>query len=686
MVPDRLSYRPEIDGLRAIAVISVILFHLDIDLFGGGFVGVDIFFVLSGYLITDMLYREIAENRFSLAGFYERRARRLAPALFVVFIACLVAACFIYTRAQMADFGASLFHAVFAVSNFFFYFNSGYFDAEAHMRPLLHTWSLSVEEQFYLIWPVLMLLAARFLKVRGYIVATLALVFSSIAIAEFWLSTDPAAAFYLLPARLGELAIGAVCVWLVPMMPQRPALHVGFYVIGLCGILASIFLYTAEMRFPGISVLLPTVSTALLVIATPPAGLGKVLINPVMKWAGLVSYSAYLVHWPMIVFYKAATFEQPDMTVKAAIFVATFVLSYLMYRLVEQPFRHPPAQRRLKPGRTGLVTMTAMLAIAFFAVNGWAGQGWLLVNKGSDAKQEIAAIIEAASDRRREAVMADGCNVRATGRKFNPGDCFRTEPDRFNVLVLGSSYAADDTIVLQTAYPEANIRKLTAQGCVARPGASADDPACRVAGEYMEAHREDIARFDLVIVSHNWTWRHYELDPDFLAGPMLDFLRQLDLPVALVGGRGRLKADIGSYLQQFDLVGPDTTLGAEHVLEETDDINFIVRDMAREYGVAFVPVYDILRDDGALPFFATGKYPVYIDNGHFSLEGMAYAARQWKQYYPSIEMLAEDSAIETGPSQGPRPPVTAHASAATLEAQKVEQSEADAADDATPGD
>jgi len=316
-----LKYRPDIDGLRAIAVISVLIYHLQESLLPGGFVGVDIFFVISGYLITKLIFTELSSTgTFSFKNFYLRRIRRLFPALFATLLFSLVLAYKLFSPSHLIEFAQSLIASIFSLSNFFFWNQSGYFDSDNFLKPLLHTWSLSVEEQFYLIWPALLLglfafkrkkIIPFFIIIMGIVSLLLnVFVFSDTLTTSTWFSNQESetlfdvksTAFYWLPFRVFEFSIGAILVWLGSIRKQATA-HLVF-LIGLLMVFSSLIKIDSEMAFPTTTALLPCVGAALMIASGPNHRLSWLVSNKAMVGIGLISYSLYLIHWPLIVFYK----------------------------------------------------------------------------------------------------------------------------------------------------------------------------------------------------------------------------------------------------------------------------------------------------------------------------------------------------------------------------------------------
>lgn len=359
-----MTYRPDIDGLRAIAVLAVMLYHFGFPHVTGGYVGVDIFFVISGFLITGIITREIKENKFSLAHFYERRVRRIFPALFSVFIFTTIIGGIIFLPDSFEDYGASLLTSTLFISNILFWIESGYFDSASEMKPLLHTWSLSVEEQFYIFFPPLLMWIATKGKAKFLpVVLTLALI--SFAIGLWQINTDQEAAFYLIHTRFWELALGGLlALGLLPAskssLINQTCSFVGFGLIGI-----AIFALSDETRFPGAYALLPCVGTALMIYAGGNTFLNKAISCPPMRWTGLISYSLYLWHWPIFVYFNYLMLRDPSIPEGLIMVVASYLFAALSWQFIEQPFRKKPYKH--KRGEIFLYAVSAMLVTVFLA-------------------------------------------------------------------------------------------------------------------------------------------------------------------------------------------------------------------------------------------------------------------------------------------------------------------------------
>ncbi len=350
-------YRPDIDGLRAIAVVCVIAFHMGGRAVAGGYIGVDVFFVISGYLIAGLVFAEVQAGRFSLVGFYERRIRRLQPALLAMIATTALAAAVLLTPVDFKRFAQSVAAALLSCSNGYFYLKDGYFEPSAQTQPLLHTWSLAVEEQFYLLFPLLALACAR---ARWRVPALVALIVLSFGASLVELAGDAAAAFYLPFGRCWELLGGALLAGAPMPLPVGREMRVLAGAAGLLSIVAAAVLYTRDTPFPGLAALLPTVGTAMLIAAGPDTPTNRILASAPLVGIGRISYSLYLWHWPILVLIGYALFRDLTAIEGLTYLLALWLIAWVSWRYIEEPFR-----RR----RGLLLTRAALFGVGAAAVS-----------------------------------------------------------------------------------------------------------------------------------------------------------------------------------------------------------------------------------------------------------------------------------------------------------------------------
>ena len=336
-----MNYRAEIDGLRALAVLPVILFHAGFERFSGGYVGVDVFLVISGYLITTLIISEMAIGEFSIVNFYERRARRILPALFFVMAACLPFAWFWLLPIDLKDFGLSLVAVSTFSSNILFWMESGYFDTAAELKPLLHTWSLAIEEQYYILFPIFLMLTWRLgLK---WILTLLSLVFViSLGVAHWGAFNKPSATFYLLPTRGWELLVGVFFAFYLKHNEYLKS-HITNQILSLLGfvmIVYSIVAFDDTTPFPSLYALIPTIGTGLLILsAVPNTFVHRLLSFSPLVGIGLISYSAYLWHHPLLAFARHRQIGEVSDFFLITLCIASLLMAYFSWRYVEKPFR-----------------------------------------------------------------------------------------------------------------------------------------------------------------------------------------------------------------------------------------------------------------------------------------------------------------------------------------------------------
>jgi peptidoglycan/LPS O-acetylase OafA/YrhL len=354
------KYRPDIDGLRALAVVAVILFHTFPNVVPGGFVGVDIFFVISGYLITQIILSDLERGTFSAATFYARRVRRIFPALIVVLVFSFVMGWHLLLPAELISLCKNIVAGALFSANLMLLSEVGYFDIAAHTKPLLHLWSLGIEEQFYLVWPLLLCMLPR----GRLVVAIAALLLASFALNLAMIGDRPSSAFYLPFTRAWELMAGALLTQ-VPALGQRNKEALG--ASGLALVVASLFLFDASTPFPGWATLAPVIGTAFLILSEGSLINRTAFEHRTAVNVGLISYPLYLWHWPLLVFAELYRFKPLTDIQRGLLIGATFVLAWLTYKLLELPIRRSRTVfvRPLGVAMAGLAIIAAVPSLGF---------------------------------------------------------------------------------------------------------------------------------------------------------------------------------------------------------------------------------------------------------------------------------------------------------------------------------
>ncbi len=433
-----MKYRQEIDGLRALAVIPVILFHTGSTLFSGGYVGVDVFFVISGYLISQIVLSEIYTGKFSILGFYERRARRILPALFLLLIVVTPISWLVMMPHQLKDYSQSLVAVSLFSANVLFWLESGYFELASELKPLLHTWSLAVEEQFYLIFPLVVLIIVRFL--RKALLAIFILVFIlSLGLAESLAASSPDANFYLPFSRAWELVCGSITAMYVARygLPNSRYSNV-LCLFGTGAILFSIFGLDETTAFPGFHGIPTVIGTALIILfSNQNVIVGRFLSLKCNIVIGRMSYSLYLWHFAAFALARLSLNSEPSPPFYAAMIGVILLISYLSYRFIETPFRD-----KEKFGRASIFGMS-VCGIMMFAAIGYFGHksnGFLEYKLAQipESRQHLLLDIQEARDAR--AVVWQPI-LRQAARPFD-------KKKKTAVLILGDSVSEDLLVAL----------------------------------------------------------------------------------------------------------------------------------------------------------------------------------------------------------------------------------------------
>ncbi|QYJ06957.1 acyltransferase family protein [Qipengyuania flava] len=604
------GYRADIDGLRALAVLPVVLYHARVPGFSGGFVGVDIFFVISGFLITGIIAREVDEGRFSVWSFYERRARRILPALFVMVAAVLVAASFFYLPGDFEDVPKSALAALFFLGNVWFFSQTGYFQGAAETMPLLHTWSLGVEEQFYIVFPLALLGIALFAR-RWRVALVSLLALGSLGWAVATQGKADGFAFYMLPPRAWELLAGSLlALGAVPAIGSRP-LREALSWLGIALIAYAVFAYDKATVFPGLAAIPPVLGAALLIHCAPGTSAGRLLAWKPAVWIGLLSYSLYLWHWPIIVFTEYAQAARVSGWQSIAIVAASLLIAWASLVWVETPWRDRrkvSRQRVFAFSAAGLGGLGAA-CLALIAAGPW----------DTRFPARVGAIAAAAQDR---SPVRDACLVSDIADK---GKCrlgADTEPDS---LLWGDSHGVEFAWVLgqKLGTQGRALSQRTFGSCAPiLDFAASEDSACGRFNEAVIAEIERTPSIRTVYLSAYWASGEYrDAAPAATLDATIARLERAGRKVVLIGAVPKQAYDVPRALQRAAAYGlPNPT--ARPASEHARDSAWLARqfDEWRSRGVVVIDPAEALIAGNRSRITVDGM-PLYFDSHHLTLAG-----------------------------------------------------------------
>lgn len=467
-------YRNDIDGLRAIAVLSVLFFHAGFSGFSGGFVGVDVFFVISGFLISGIIQKEIENKKFSLARFYARRAKRILPPLFMVIALTLSIGYILLLPIELKELAKEAVAALFSASNILFWKSGGYFDGPSELKPLLMTWSLGIEEQFYIFLPLLLMLLHRIARQHWIAPALLIICLASFALSISLLTSDPfsTTAFYLLPARAWELGLGVLLALVfypqASAIQRSPLLNNTTSVLGVLLILIPVLFYNDEVSFPGLAALPPCLGAVFLLVSQNSQINKALLSHPLAVYIGKISYSLYLWHWPLFAFFRISRQAEPSIAESFFVLTLTFVLAHVSYRWIETPFRHSTTPNASLLRRYALTTsIFASLAFGIYAADGFLRH----------ASPEIQAASSALKDRNRN---SDVCGKLINGKL--PDQCSQNMQSTKSILLIGDSHAAAMAPAVRkwAIQNQFNFHEMAIPGCPPLPNIKTIDHKGRI--------------------------------------------------------------------------------------------------------------------------------------------------------------------------------------------------------------
>jgi peptidoglycan/LPS O-acetylase OafA/YrhL len=629
-----LKYRADIDGLRAVAVLSVLAFHIGLRRFGGGFVGVDVFFVISGYLISSIIFADINASRFTIAGFYERRIRRIFPALVAMLAVAGVVAVIYLLPGELVDYAKSTLAATGSASNLYFWWHSGYFTSPTS-KPLLHTWSLAVEEQFYISFPLFLLLVRRFFPQRLR-TAVVVLFLASFVTSCVVVSRNPETAFYMPYTRAWELLLGTLLsLGIFPRLKSAWLRNIAT-LGGISMIMWSVLFYSKDTLFPGLSALVPCVGSALIIWAGEA---GASLVGSVLSWRptvfiGLISYSLYLWHWPVIVLHRMGVLigvgsiatgghaallsaHRLDMLIEVAL---SFLLGILSWRFVERPFR----SGRLRLSGRPLFALAGGVIIVLLGCAAWTvlAQGF----KGrfpDKALQVASALDDEAEDR---SIRTGVCFITTDYHfeKYNYDTCLREDKNKKNYLLLGDSHSAMLWSALSSALQPSNVMQASTAACEPSLTPSGSDDCKKMMSYIFQQYLPTHPVQGVFVVGR---WEKKDLDP--LTG-LITWAKQHQLPVIVFGPVPEYDAPLPRLLA-YSIAWTKPGLASQHLVDSTKLLDAEMQSMAAStWHVPYISLYrEICATDGCLEYADSAhKIPLMGDTNHLSASGASFVVQR----------------------------------------------------------
>jgi len=623
MNPSRSSvHRDDIDGLRCLAILPVVLFHLQVHLFNGGYVGVDIFFVISGYLITAIVARDIRADRFSFVRFYERRVRRIAPAL-VAMLACVsVVAVWLLAPIDLKQYGVSLVATLFSFSNLYFWTQSSYF-SPTFFKLLLHTWSLSVEEQFYLVLPItIFLLRNRWNRMRGVLIVIFLVSFAI----SCWMSEKmPTAAFFAPWSRVWELLIGSLLALFPTSSKFSKATYNILGIVGLVMTLWAMIRFGNVVRFPAPLAIVPCLGAALMIFSGEHGTVvGRVLSWPPFVFVGRISYSVYLVHWPLLLLAPIVALpggKHDSIAGKCFLLLLSLALGAASWRYIETPFRVAKDTHWTSHRIWGGYAIATTLLLA--------GALGLIVSSGLPYRFPKEANHLLSKEVVPETSRLGTCFITTSDRfqrDFKPHDCTDLDPTRKNYLILGDSHAAAMWHPFVEQMPWIEFQQINSSGCLMIPG-SYDVSNCGLAREFTFEQYLPVTKPDLTMLVQRWTsmsdvkqlasiaaWFRAHQEPLLIVGPTQEYSEPLAYLVAL--SERRKDNQLPQHFERRSLESLDTALAAESARLNVPYLS-LREPMCK--GVAYCTLYA----DG------DREKLVMLDDSHLTPDGARMAIRYW---------------------------------------------------------
>jgi peptidoglycan/LPS O-acetylase OafA/YrhL len=666
------SYIKPLDGLRAIAILLVLVFHLDERYLPGGFIGVDIFFTISGFIISRNLYNESDYNYSSILNFYHKRIARLLPAVMVTVLVSLFAASFIYNSITVSGFAKAGLYSIVSFANMYFLGNAGYFDDASQTNIFLHTWSLSVEEQFYLIWPFLMLILWRFLKKSPSMLIWIFVI--SLTCSWFISIKSPTAAFYLMPSRIFQFSLGAFIAWFhthhrknSPFdLSLKPILGNTIFIVGILMIGAASVAANGESYNFFMATVLPVLGASAVLVSINSKLSKSTLGLKIMRVVGKRAYAIYLVHWPTIVMAGVFFGGFKPIHINIGLVVFCFLVAELLHQIVEKPLRLRGSieNKRMDKLRTGTVfigiAISLVVAANYWAspsntsdgINEVAGRSIISKDEPSEAESLLNKDISSIPILNNNSISTSyttyagslwkersmlgridiGCQIslKAPYTDFNVEACLPRDMRQKKILILGDSYAPESLIMLSQVFGKENLLLAGASGCwpiYPEPNWANRHLGCR---ELNQKRFEWVKRGDVAAVVLASNWQHWK--PEHFR-PTIQYLIRIGKPLIIMGERPIFSTRVPTLLDGVSGKSAASNLN-KYLSYDTNKVKDMLLKVIKDEGgkTFYVDIMSYLCLHDVCQAFTPIGGMIYLDNTHISADTAIYVGREINRY------------------------------------------------------
>jgi peptidoglycan/LPS O-acetylase OafA/YrhL len=632
---ERVKYYKSIDGLRALSIVLVLLFHAGFSWVPGGFIGVDVFFVISGFLITKNVLSDIENKNWSFITFYKKRMARLLPALFVIIFITLIAAFFIIAPGDLAALGKSGVYSVLSLANLYFFSSSGYFDSSSETKSLLHTWSLSVEEQFYLIWPALLFLLYLLGSRKKVIIGIVLISLTSLILTLVTFNYSQNLVFFYMPFRVYQFGFGALLsLFAHRLSPEKPVLK---FFLGIFSILLLLLLSTTinGTSHPWLNQVLPAIAAVFFIYSSESRLIHKIFSSSIPEWIGKRSYSIYLVHWPLMVLWKMGTDYEFNWLEKIASIIVSLLLGVFLYEGVEKRYRIRKTFSLHKQNSIITGTISFLILLLFISSHFWGNSGY--PDRISKEMEKYALDIGQKWKKRTKAVRTGMCNrqiesinkITEKVYEFNPDVCMNPPEGRRAWFIIGDSYASDAYLFFKEAYPEIYFGQLTIPGCQLRPPEKIANKECASLYGKGLSELKKRRKFNGVILASNW-----HIMPEINIKDLIVLFHSMNLEVVVVGQRLKFRDTIPNILS--------TSMNKQGAIRRANslkvpDVITTNENLKSKFSneVKYLDVLSIQCPKECIIFNANEQI-LYLDHSHLSLEGVNFIASKLTEEFPGL--------------------------------------------------